>query len=199
MKKKLILPGVVCIMVCIVGITWYIVQTNREPAVAFSYMYQNSYYYSVWTIDQQGNIYRFHDNWTLTMDDYESRKQDENCQYIKTIDMETVKERYAFFRDIISDRHYKKNLYVEGDINLNIFRGTKRWYGYVFNWKGEEEHITIRDDGDQLYWSEDARMEVLADALTDLIREEIKEYDEYCYRLKLEEFLREEGIDHAQY
>ena len=186
-------------MVCIVGITWYIVQTNREPAVAFSYMYQNSYYYSVWTIDQQGNIYRFHDNWTLTMDDYESRKQDENCQYIKTIDMETVKERYAFFRDIISDRHYKKNLYVEGDINLNIFRGTKRWYGYVFNWKGEEEHITIRDDGDQLYWSEDARMEVLADALTDLIREEIKEYDEYCYRLKLEEFLREEGFDHAQY
>lgn len=34
-------------------------------------------------------------------------------------------------------------------------------------------------------------MEKLADMLTELLREEIKEYDEYCCQLKLEEILKE--------
>lgn len=76
------------------------------------------------------------------MTDYEHKKKDKTCKYIKSIDEETLKEKYYNFREIISDGRFEKNMHeVQSDedgiaITDSLYRGIRDSYGYVYNRKG---------------------------------------------------------------
>ncbi|MFG6321568.1 MAG: hypothetical protein K1W35_15570 [Lachnospiraceae bacterium] len=195
MKKKLTLFCITIIAVLSVGVKYS--ENNKElPPVLFSYLYKNTRYCSVWTIDNEGNIYRFHDHYGeyLDMTDYEHKKKDKTCKYIKSIDEETLKEKYYNFREIISDGRFEKNMHeVQSDedgiaITDSLYRGIRDSYGYVYNRKGEQEYILMHGAGDLQFISEDSRMKELADWIMELIQDDIKEYDEYCKQLAGEEY-----------
>lgn len=153
--------------------------------------YTNAYYGSVWTIDNQGSIYRFHDDWSLDMGDYENRKQGENCAYVKTIDEDIVREKYMLFQKILSDNHYKKDLNAiksEMIVIDNNGMGPQKWYGYFCNWKGEQEYTLMHGIDGREYLSEDSRMKKLADWAMGLIETDIWDYNRYCDELKTEEY-----------
>lgn len=193
MKKKLILTCVLILAVLPVCITSF-GKEKELPPVLFSYFYTNAYYGSVWTIDNQGNIYRFHDDWSLDMGDYENRKQGENCAYVKTIDEDIVREKYMLFQKILSDNHYKKDLNAikSGMIVIdNNGMGPQKWYGYSCNWKGEQEYTLMHGIDGREYLSEDIRMKKLADWAMGLIETDIWDYNKYCKELKTEEYYQE--------
>jgi len=157
MKKKLLLISIVILT----SLSACITNVGKEkdlPPVLFSYCYKNLYYISVWTIDSHGNIYCFHDDWTLEMEDYEDRKQGENCKYIRTIDENIVKEKYAIFQKVLWDNRYEKDLIGIREAITDDYRGIENWYGYSYNWKGEEKHTLMHATGNILYLSEDCRI-----------------------------------------
>ena len=161
------------------------------PPVLFSFHYKNLYYVSVWTIDSHGNIYCFHDDCSLEMEDYEERKQRKNCKYVRTINENTLKEKYEIFHKVLLDKHYEKDMTGIREIITADFRGIQNWYGYSYNWKGEEKHTLMHGVGDKLYLSEDIRMKELADWAMELIKKDIWDYNKYCEELKIEENTQE--------
>lgn len=195
MRKKLILLSMLSIVIIAVLTVCVVVSSAKKepPPVMFSFLYRNVYYYSVWTIDNEGNIYCFHDRdgAYLDMTDYVNKKKDENCKYIKTIDKDVVKEKYDEFRKILFGRHYKENIIEWSEVITCDYKGTKDYYGYTYNRKNEEEHILMHGAGSKEYLSEDSRMKELADWMEELLREDLWAYDDYCKELKTEEYYQE--------
>lgn len=64
MKKKLLFMCTIILTILPMCITSF-GKEKELPPVLFSFFYLNAYYGSVWTIDNQGNIYRFHDDLTV--------------------------------------------------------------------------------------------------------------------------------------
>ena len=191
MKKKLVLSGIAVLAVLLVCVA-NLGKEKEMPPVLFSFLYRYDYF-SVWTIDNEGNIYRFHnrDGLYLDMTDYENKKKDESCKYIKIIDAEIVREKYADFQKVLAAGNYKKNLREGIEMVTGEYKGTQNYYGYTFNRKGEEEHILMRGAGSTEYLSEDSRMKELADWMEELLREDLWEYDQYCRELKMGEYYQE--------
>lgn len=193
MKKKLLLICVVILSVlpmCITGFG----KEKELPPVLFALFYKNAFYGSVWTIDNQGNIYRFHDDWSLEMGDFENRKQGENCAYIKTVDGNLVREKYMLFRKILSDNHYKKDLNAikSGMVVMeNDLIRMQKWYGYSCDWKGEQKHTLMHGIDGREYLSEDSRMKELADWAMGIIETDTWDYNKYCKELKTEQYYQE--------
>lgn len=195
MRKKLILLSMLSIVIIAVLTVCVVVSSAKKepPPVMFSYLYKYSKYCSIWTIDNEGNIYCFYDRYAdyLDMTNYENKRKDEKCKYIKTIDKDVVKEKYDEFQEILSDRHYEGDLFEGREWVTNDERGTRDWYGYTYNWKGEEEHILMHGAGDTQYLSEDSRMKELADWATGMINSDVWAYDDYCRELEAEEYYQE--------
>ena len=207
MKSKLKYAIVLLIIVIIVALcgSYTKYDDSQMPLIVFqsslghsSYNYPSSH--SMWTIDNQGNIYYFNSVRSFEPEEgedielvYEELKKDKYTRYIGNIGLDVLKEKYACFHDILRDNHYGKDVsgYDEGAfIKSHIYAGLWMWDAYAVTKKGNIEMITLHKGGDVCYTSEDERMKELADWLDDVLREDVEKN-----KVRSQEMMNEDYYD----
>lgn len=204
MRKKvkyiIVLLIIVIIFVLCGSYTKY--DESKMPLIVFQFSFTDSTYNypdtsSMWTIDNQGNIYYFNCIRYFEYEEeeeiktfYEGLKQEKYARYVGSIDLEVLKEKYSYLHEILRDNHYEKD--VSGYDRYafehpDVYLGTWSRGAYAVTKKGDIEMIMLHKDGDVRYTSEDERMKELADWLDEVLHEDIEENRAYCQKLKTEE------------
>ncbi len=204
MKKKLkyviVLLIVVIIFVLCRSYTKY--DESQMPLIVFQFsLNHSSYNYpsssSMWTIDNQGDIYYFNSVRSFEPEEgesmeliYEELKKDKYTRYVGNIGLDVLKEKYAYFHEILRDNHYEKDVsgydryaFDHPDVYLGMWSRD----AYAVTKNGNTEMIMLHEEGDVYYTSEDERMKELADWLDEILQEDIKENKLRCQQLKSEE------------
>ena len=204
MKKKLKYVIALLIIVVIFALfrSYTKYDASQMPLIVFQFSYTDSTYNypdtsSMWTIDNQGDIYYFNCTRYFEYEDdndiqtfYEELKQEEYARYVGTIELEMLKEKYQYFHEILKDNHYKKDISgYDKDVFIVSceYKGIREWRAYAVTEKGTVEMIKLHEEGDVYYTSEDERMKELADWLDELLHEDIEENKAHCQQLKSEE------------
>lgn len=196
----MILLIVVTIIVLCGGYTKY--DESKIPRIVFRLLIRDcDYNYpdssSMWTIDNQGDIYYFNTVRSFEQKEgedieliYEELKKDKYTRYVGNIGLDVLKEKYAYLHEILQDNHYKmdvsgydKDAYWVSD----EYKGIRMWNTYAVTKNGKTEMIMLHEEGDVYYTSEDKRMKELADWLDEILQEDIKENKVRCQQLKSED------------